>query len=233
MLETESHDECLVFSSLFRGNLCEQLTSRPGRRYDAEQPIYHPGEGSHEVYYLRSGLVKVVALSADGREVILDIHKPGEIFGLFCLCGTGRADSAVAMEPSEVVTITLSNLVDRLSESRDALEGFILTVNQRLTRAYDTIQDLSFESVPARLARTLLRLADEMGRETEEGGVELEHYITQEELAQMLSARREVVSTALGRMRERGLVEYTRGGKLTINARAIADFIEGRAVSAT
>jgi len=219
-----------VLSSLFRGSLCEQLTARPGRRYDADQPIYHPGDASHEVYYLRSGLVKIVALAADGREVILDIHKPGEIFGLFCLCGTARADSAEAMEASEVVTITLANLVERLSESRDALEGFILTVCQRLTRAYDTIQELSFESVPARLARVLLRLADEMGHETE-AGVELEHYITQEELAQMLSARREVVSTALGRMRDRGLVEYTRGGKLTINPRALADFVEGGTAS--
>lgn len=225
MLVVESHTECEVLSSLFRGNLCEQLTSRPGRRYDAEQVVYHAADASHEVYYLRSGLVKIVALSADGREVILDIHKPGEIFGLFCLCGTGRAESAIVMEPSEVVTITLANLVDRLSESRDALEGFILTVSQRLTRAYDTIQDLSFDSVPMRLARTLLRLGEEMGHETE-AGIELEHYITQEELAQMLSARREVVSTALGRMRERGLVEYSRGGKLTINPRGLSEFVE-------
>ncbi len=225
MLGTETHEECETLSSLFRGNLCEQLTSRPGRHFAADQPIYHAGGGAHEVYYLRCGLVKIVALSADGREVILDIHKPGEIFGLFCLCGADRADSAVAMEPSEVVTITLANLLDRLSESRDALEGFVLTVSQRLTRAYDTIQDLSFESVPMRLARTLLRLAEEMGRETEHG-VELEHYITQAELAQMLSARREVVSTALGRMRERGLVDYSRGGKLTINPQALSEFVE-------
>jgi CRP/FNR family transcriptional regulator, cyclic AMP receptor protein len=226
-METGTHTECLVLSSLFRGNLCEQLTSRPGRHYGADQRIYHAGDESHEVYYLRSGLVKVLALSADGREVILDIHKPGEIFGFFCLCGAARADSAVAMEDSDVVVITLANLVERLSESRDALEGFILTVCQRLTRAYDAIQELAFESVPARLAHTLLRLADEMGRETDHG-VELEHYITQEELAQMLSARREVVSTALGRMRERGFVEYTRGGKLTINRQALVDFIEGK-----
>jgi CRP-like cAMP-binding protein len=232
MIATQTHGECLVLSSLFRGNLCAQLTARPGRRFDAEQPVYHAGDASHEVYYLRSGLVKIVGLSADGREAILDIHKPGEIFGLFCLCGSSRADSAVAMEESEVVTITLADLVARLSESRDALEGFILTVSQRLTRAYDTIQELAFESVPARLAHVLLRLADEMGHETE-NGIELEHYITQEELGQMLSARREVVSTALGKMRERGLVEYTRRGKLTINRRALTDFVEGRDVLAT
>lgn len=226
MIQTETHEQCLVLSSLFRGSLCEQLTSRPGRCYDADQVVYHAGDASHEVYYLRSGLVKIVALSVDGREVILDIHKPGEIFGLFCLCGSSRADSAVAMESSEVVAITLANLVERLTESRDALESFILTVCQRLTRAYDTIQELSFESVPARLARVLLRLAEEMGRETEHG-IELEHYITQEELAQMLSARREVVSTALGRMRERGLVEYTRRGKLTINPAGLASFVGG------
>src|SRR4051794_26868696 len=106
MIATETHSECMVLSSFFRGSLCEQLTGRPGRRYGVDQPIYHAGDASHQVYYLRSGLVKILALSSDGREVILDVHKPGEIFGLFCLCGAARADSAVAMEESDVVAIT-------------------------------------------------------------------------------------------------------------------------------
>jgi CRP/FNR family transcriptional regulator len=99
--------------------------------------------------------------------------------------------------------------------------NFLVTVCQRLSRAYETIQELSFDSVRERLAKVLLRLADEIGRETRDG-VELAYYITQEELAQMLSARREVVSGALKRLRDQGLVDYSRKGKLTIDREALA-----------
>lgn len=226
MISFERHGECEALSGLMRGGLCEQLTARAGRRYAVDQVVYHVGDEAHTIYYLRSGLVKLTALSPDGREIILDIQKPGGIFGLFCLCGAPRGEMAVAMEAGEIVEITLSDLVGRLRESPEALTSFLATVCERLSKAYDTIQELSFEAVPVRLARTLLRLADEIGRETEHG-TELEHHITQEELAQLLSARREVVSTALGRMREQGLVEYTRKGKLTINRAALAAFAEG------
>jgi CRP/FNR family transcriptional regulator, cyclic AMP receptor protein len=212
----ETHAECQALSGLMRGGLCEQLTSRPGRSY---------GDEAHTIYFLRSGLVKLTALAPDGREIILDIQKPGGIFGLFCLCGAPRGDMAVAMEPSEIVEITLADLMARLRESPEALMAFLATVCQRLSKAYDTIQELSFENLPIRLARLLLRLAEEIGTETEQG-VELGHYLTQEELAQLLSARREVVSTALSRMRERGLVEYSRKGRLTVNRPGLEAFVD-------
>ena len=225
MLSFHTHGECEALSGLMRGNLCEQFTTRAGRRYGADQTVYTMGDEAHTIYYLRSGLVKLTALSPDGREVILDIQKPGGIFGLFCLCGAPRGEMAIAMEPSEIVEIGLGELMGRLQESPEALMNFLTTVCQRLSKAYDTIQELSFENLPARLAKTLLRLGEEIGHETE-NGVELGHYLTQEELAQLLSVRREVVSTALGRMREQGLVEYSRKGKMTINREGLLAFVE-------
>ena len=223
MLSFATHGECQVLSGLMRGNLCDQLTARVGRRYAAGDVVYMVGDDAHTIYFLRDGLVKLTALSLDGREIILDIQKPGGIFGLFCLCGAPRGETAIAMEPSEVVPISLVELFERLRENPDVLTSFLATVCQRLSQAYDTIQELSFENLPVRLARMLLRLAEEIGRETEHG-TELEHYLTQEELAQLLSARREVVSTALSRMREAGLVDYSRKGKLTINREALEAF---------
>ena len=221
----ESHLQCEALSGLMRGSLCEQFTTRTGRQYEADRIVYAMGDEAHTIYYLQSGLVKLTALSPDGREIILDIQKPGGIFGLFCLCGAPRGEMAVTMEPSEIVEIPLDEVVGQLQESPDAMMGFLVRVCQQLSRAYDTIQDLSFENLPARLAKTLLRLGEEIGHETEHG-VELDHYLTQEELAQMLSVRREVLSTALGRMRDQGLVEYSRKGKLTINPVGLAAFVE-------
>jgi CRP/FNR family transcriptional regulator len=226
MYALSSHSECEAFSSLFRGSLCEQFTGRPGRILEAGQPVYHLGDAARSIYFLRRGLVKITALNEDGREIILNVHKPGEIFGEFCLCDGVRGESAVAMEETEAVEIRLADLVANLRSNEEAMYNFHVTVCQRLSRAYETIQELSFDPLRERLAKVLLRLADEFGRETEEG-TELAYYLTQEELAQMLSARREVVSGALKRLRERGLVDYTRRGKLTIDRAALAASVGG------
>jgi CRP/FNR family transcriptional regulator, cyclic AMP receptor protein len=223
-----THGECEAFSSLFRGSLCEQFTGQQGRAFGAEEPVYHLGDAARSIYFLRRGLVKITALSEDGREIILSVHKPGEIFGEFCLCDGVRGESAVAMEPTEAVEIRLEALVQHLRGNEDAMYNFLVTVCQRLSRAYETIQELSFDPLRERLAKVLLRLADELGHETGEG-TELAYYITQEELAQMLSARREVVSGALKRLREQRLVDYTRKGKLTIDRAALAAHVGGGA----
>jgi CRP-like cAMP-binding protein len=104
------------------------------------------------------------------------------------------------------------------------------SVCRRLADSYRVIQEYSFDNLPERLAKTLLRLADEIGRETPRG-TELTHYITQEELAQMLSVRREVVSSELSRLRARGCVSYPRRGRLVINRAALAAYADalGRA----
>jgi CRP/FNR family transcriptional regulator len=227
MLSLTDHAECLALSGLFRGSLCDQFTGRPARRFDADDSIYRLGDDARSIFFLRDGLVKITALSEDGKEIILNVHKPGEIFGEFCLCDGARSEAAVAMEPSEAVEITLVDLVAHLQRNQDVMYNFLVTVCQRLSKAYDTIQDLSFSTLNDRLAKALLRLADELGHDTP-SGVELTHYITQEELAQMLSARREVVSTALARLRARGLIDYTRKGKLTIDREALAEYVAGR-----
>jgi CRP-like cAMP-binding protein len=232
MFSFSRHSDCETLSGMLRGGLCEQFTGRPGRAVAAEQRLYELGDPARSIYFLRSGLVKITALSRDGKEIILNVHQPGEVFGEFCLCEGSRTEAAVAMEPTEVVEIHLEDLTRHLQSNTEALYGFLVTVCSRLSRAYDTIQELSFDRLGARLAKVLLRLADELGRETADG-TEIVHYISQEELAQMLSARREAVSTALNRLREQGLVFYGRRGKLTVHRGRLAAFVETGSVRET
>jgi len=217
---------CPALSSLFQSILGEPPLTRASRAYEADHIIYNLGDPAHSIFYLRSGFVKVTALSEDGKEIILNVHKQGEVFGETCLCSGERGEMAVAMESTEVVEIKIDDLIQHLQESRDAMYGFLVAFCQRLGRAYQTICEFSFDNLSKRLAKVLLRLANEMGRETG-AGIELTHYITQEELAQMVSARREVVSSALGRLRQQGFIDYTRKGRLTINRKAVEALVEG------
>ncbi|HKX32295.1 MAG TPA: Crp/Fnr family transcriptional regulator, partial [Blastocatellia bacterium] len=226
MINFEVHSCCHSLSTVFQGGLCEKLTSRPARTYLGDQVIYHMGDEAHSIYFLRQGLVKINALSKTGKELILALHKSGEIFGEFCFCDDRRNEMAVAMEESEIVEIKFEEILVHIQNNRDALLTFLVSVTKRLSRSYQLLCEHSFDTLSERLSKVLLRLGDEVGQQTSRG-VELEHHITQEELAQMVSARREVVSSELCRMRERGYITYDRGGKFTIDRVALTAYLEG------
>lgn len=225
MGESTKYEGRLTLASMFRGRAYERITKRPHSAFRQHHTIYNIGDEARSLFYLRSGLVKLEAVSEGGREIILNMYKPGEVFGEFSLCDGQRNEMAVTMESSEVVEFRLEELVGLLREDNDATLLLLRSVCRRLADSYRAIQEFSFDNLPERLAKILLRLADEIGRETPHG-TELTHDITQEELAQMLSVRREVVSSELSRMRARGCVSYLRRGRLIVNRAALASYVE-------
>lgn len=221
-----STEERLTLASVFRGRAYQKITSSPrGTQLRQHQTIYNIGDEARSLFYLRRGLVKLEAISGCGRGIILNIYKPGEVFGELSLCDGRRNEMAITMESSEVVEVRLEEVIGLLNEDHGAMLLLLRSVCRRLADSYRAIQEYSFDNLPERLAKVLLRLADEIGRETPRG-TELSHYITQEELAQMLSVRREVVSTELSRLRARGCVSYLRRGRLVINRTALSTYAE-------
>ncbi|MCI0417427.1 Crp/Fnr family transcriptional regulator [bacterium] len=200
-------------SRSLRGKLCEELTSGATRVIPAGQFIYYAGDLAYSIYFLRSGLVKSSVLSQTGEELILRLYKPGEIFGELCFCEGRRLEQAVCMAESGVVEIDFNALIDHLQLNRQALLDFLQVISLHLSEAYDQLRTFSFDETTTRLVNKLLQLAAEFGEPTADG-VEIKQYIKQEELAQMIASRREVVSTLLNRLREIGLLRYSRKGRL-------------------
>jgi CRP/FNR family transcriptional regulator len=219
-----------VLSGLLRGKLCEQLARRPSRHAPSGRLLYFVGESAKSLYFLKTGLVKTSRTTSTGDEMILQIHQPGEIFGELCFCTGERHEQAIALESSEIVEISLVELLAQLQRTPEAALDLITALCERLGDARDRLQSIAFESVPERLARTLLILADTLGEDTPEG-THIVHYVRQEELAQMVAARREVVSGLLNRLRERGLISYSRKGEITVHRVPLQAYLEslGRA----
>ena len=224
------HNQCSILSGLFRGKLCDQLTGRSGRQFRAGEYVYLIGDRASSIHFLRSGLVKNSVLSEDGEELILRINKPGDIFGEFCLCDNQRREQCFAMEDSEIVEISFDDLINNLQQNRDSMYSFLINVCQRLSTAYDQLRTFSFDKTLERLAHTLLRLAHELGGEHTPEGLEIAHYIKQEELAQMIAASREVVSSSLNQLRTLGLINYSRKGRLTVNVVGLKAYLGDPAV---
>jgi CRP/FNR family transcriptional regulator len=218
------HDQCEALSRVLQGKLCDQLTNGVTRVIPTGQFIYCIGNPAHSIYFLRSGLVKTSVLSQNGEELILRLYKPGEIFGELCFCEGHRLEQAVAMTESAVVEIDFDQLLSHLQQNRQALLDFLKIVSQHLAEGYDQLRTFTFDETITRLVNKLIKLGAELGRPMAEG-VEIGQYITQEELAQMIGARREVVSTLLNRLREMDLIHYSRKGRLNFNPEALQRYL--------
>jgi CRP/FNR family transcriptional regulator, cyclic AMP receptor protein len=226
--ELTDHAQCLALSSGLRGKLCEQLAQLPARQVQSGDHLYLMGNPARSVFLLKTGLVKTSVIFPEGQELTLKIYKPGEILGELCLCGGGRREEAIALEPSSVTEIPLASMLGQLRRNPEMALELASVLCERLADAYERVESLSWETVLERLIRTLLKLAADLG-DTSASGTHIGHYIKQEELAKIVGARREVVSGLLNRLRNSGHISYSPRGFIAVNRAALQAYIDARA----
>ncbi len=166
--------------------------------------LFHEGDSGDKLYIVADGKVKLGRTSADGRENLLAILGPGQMFGELSLFDPGpRTATATAVTDSAFFSLSHDDLLGWLDGRPDVAKGLLSQLASRLRRANDVVADLVFSDVPGRVAKALLDLADRFGRTSDEG-VHVHHDLTQEELAQLVGASRETVNKALADFASRG-----------------------------
>jgi CRP/FNR family transcriptional regulator, cyclic AMP receptor protein len=219
------HSQCNAVSASLRGTLCEQLASRPGRHARAGEFVYTVGGEAQSIFFLKHGLIKTSRVAPDGRELTLQVHRPGEVFGELCFCEGTRREQATVLEPSELVELSSEELFAQLRQNPDAVLDMVSIVSERLTEAQSMLQSMAFDSVMIRLIRTLLGMAERLGSESEHG-LHIAHYVSQGEFAQLVGSRREVVSGLLNRLRDLHLIDYPRKGEITVHQGPLAAYLD-------
>ena len=215
----------------FRSPWSEALVcGRPSSRFSRGEVLYEPGHNDLSLYFIRSGVVGVGTVSEDGREVIYDLRKQGDIAGELCASPLPRRDRAVALQDTLATPVAFKEILDFLQKNGAALRGFLAILSASLSSAYEQTECLFSRDVVQRVARTLQRLAARLGRECG-GGVEIEIYLTQEELSRMVGASRERVSSALNVLRAAGLIDYPRRGHFVLHRRVFGLLCPGSAAS--
>ncbi len=207
----------------FFANLTEdevaQLTSRlVVRRFNSGQVIFHHGDPGGLLYIISSGKVKIAHSTLDGQEALLAILGAGDFFGeLALLDNSPRSATAEAIEPTETLTLHREEFRRVIQNNPDFAMHVLQTMAQHIRRLNSQLSDIFFLDLPGRLARTLLRLADQHGRTTENGTL-IDISLTQTDLAEMTGATRVSINKTLGRFRRAGWVSV-QGRKFTITSR--------------
>ena len=159
--------------------------------------LFAEGDGGDQLYVIAEGKLKLGTSSGDGRENLLSILGPGEMFGELSLFDPGpRTSTATAVTDAKLLSLGQEKLLPWLAENPKVSLQLLASLAQRLRRTNEVVGDLVFSDVPGRVAKALIDLGERFGKKTDEG-LFVHHDLTQEELAQLVGASRETVNKAL------------------------------------
>jgi CRP/FNR family transcriptional regulator, cyclic AMP receptor protein len=169
--------------------------------------LFDEGDGGDRLYVVLDGKIKLTRTSADGRENLISLVGPGEMFGELSLFDPRpRTMSASAVTDVRMAALAHEYLRSWLSGHPDVALHLLAALARRLRRTNEVMSDLVFTDVPGRVAKALLDLAARFGVQQEEG-LQVHHDLTQEELAQLVGASRETVNKALADFVARGWIQ--------------------------
>lgn len=159
--------------------------------------LFSEGDQGDHLYVIIEGKLKLGTSSGDGRENLLSILGPGEMFGELSLFDAGpRTSTATAVTDVRLLSLGHNQVIPWVTAHPQVALDLLERLAQRLRRTNEVVGDLVFSDVPGRVAKALLDLGERFGKETDEG-LYVHHDLTQEELAQLVGASRETVNKAL------------------------------------
>jgi CRP/FNR family transcriptional regulator len=189
------------FDELATDDLAALSGAMVQRRYPAGQIVLLEGAASSVLYVVQAGRLKLFKTSPRGREQVLRLLRPGDMFNEVAVFDEGSNEaSAQAIEDCTLYLLRRRDLLRFVAERPGIALAIIRTFAHRLREAIALVEDLAFRDVTSRLAKILLERRDGAAPR-----------MTQELLAAMAGSRREVVGRALKALSQEGAVKLERG----------------------
>ena len=193
-----------VFAPLGQRERLELAARMRAKHFQRNEVIFHRDDHAGHVYLIASGTVKVSVPEEGGQEVVIALHRGGDVFGEISLFDEGpRSATVTAM--TETMTFALANhdFMDVLRGSPDAMRQLLALLATRIRRSTGHIEDLVFLDLPGRVAKLLIDQSELFGSNTVS--------LTQEDLASFVGATRVAVNRVLVDLERRGAVKLGRG----------------------
>lgn len=206
----EGVQDILSRAGIFQGvdpvavqNLINQMETV---RFPRGTTIFEEGEPGDRLYIITAGKIKLARHAPDGRENLLTVMGPSDMFGELSIFDPGpRTSSAVCVTEVTAATMNSEMLRQWVADHPAIAQQLLRVLARRLRRTNANLADLIFTDVPGRVAKTLLQLANRFGVQ-EGGALRVNHDLTQEEIAQLVGASRETVNKALATFAHRNWI---------------------------
>lgn len=211
--------ETLKKSEIFSLLTDEELGEIIGRfkkiSFKKDAVIFMEGDPSDWFYLVAAGRVKILKHSIAGKDIILEIISPGDVFGgVAVLDSIPFPASAQAMEPVTVIRISRKNLFDVMNEHSALKLSIVKSFSSRLRNAHETLKNIATERVEKRIASLLLKLSAKGGVE-DNGYKKIDFPLTRQEIAEMVGTTVETCIRTISKFQKQGMVKSS-GGRVLI-----------------
>ena len=209
---TQKDDDLIIrkaplFSALDDEAAHELRQSMVAVKLSKGQVLFKEGQDGDRLFVVVHGKIKLGTTSADGRENLLSILGPGEMFGELSLFDPEpRTSTATAVTDAKLVSLAHEAVIGLVTSNPQTSLELLRRLAQRLRKSNEILADLVFADVPGRVAKAIMDLGERFGVQKEDG-LHVNHDLTQEELAQLVGASRETVNKALADFAARGWVK--------------------------
>ncbi|OLN25670.1 Hcp transcriptional regulator HcpR (Crp/Fnr family) [Desulfovibrio sp. DV] len=204
MEKTQAVADIGLFSGLGTKELAALAGIAEMRHYGRGQDIFFSGDAAEGFFSVASGKVRIYQTSLSGKEHILHVFGPGEVFAEVAVFAGGvYPASAQALEEGEYLFFPRERFRRLLADDPDLAMNMLGLLSVRLRQLVKKLEDLSLREVPARLAAHLLLL----GAESKKRVLSLD--LPKGQLAAYLGTIPETLSRVLRRFADEGLISLS------------------------
>jgi len=191
--------------------------------YKKKKEIFSEGGPPEWFFIVSRGKVKITKISHEGKEIILEIISPTDIFGgVAVIRGFPYPANAVAMDDTEVLKISRKNLMRLVDRFPNLMYCIALQLGDRMKSSYDSLKNIALERVEARIAALLLKLAGKVGVETK-SGLLIDMRLTKQDIADMVGTTVETSIRTFSKFKKEGLVSDTDGRFVIKDRKALTE----------
>ena len=204
--------EALLSSAFFRSMKPEEIDEILGfaieRRFARGTTIFSKGDPGTSMMAVLAGRLRAVNVSAEGKEVILNVIGPGEVVGEIALLdGKSRSSDVIAVEDTTAMVVERRDFLPFLFRHESLVERLLVVLCDRLRRTSGALEEIALFDLPARLARLLVKLAADYGKPYEGGGTRIGMKLSQRDLSNLVASTRESINKQLRIWREAGAID--------------------------
>ncbi len=175
--------------------------------------LFMEGQYPHEVYFVKSGKIKLSKLNMDGKEYIIDLLGAGDFAGHLAVMEEGKhTETAIVLEDAEVVRIPRSSFVNLVHGNRELTAQFIQLLSNNIKEKEERLLQLAYSSVRQRVADALLLLRDKYHKDESKG---FSMNISRDDLANIVGTATESLIRSLSELKTEKIVSI-KGSKIQI-----------------
>jgi CRP/FNR family transcriptional regulator len=221
----------IFFSSVSEATQKEVSRLFAEEKYQRDDYIFFEGDNPEWLHIVKEGKVKLVKHSDSGKDVILQIFAPGDIFGEFALFERKPySASAQAMEPSTVMKLSRKDFFLFFGRHPFVATEMIMELGRQLQEAHAIIKSLAVDRVEQRIANILLKLAGKLGTPGGDGIV-LNLALTRQDLADMAGTTVETTIRVMSRFTKTKIIKPVSGKILILDTQALRRISEAKEAS--